>query len=432
MTPPLLLRHERPHEGRRLLLISPYPPSRTGPAEYAAVFASQCAARGFQVRVLTEQVRGAPVPPSPAPGITIDPVWTADRNGMRRLYAAAREDSMDVVHVNYSFTMYGGGFTGLLALLQFARLSRRRPLVVTLFDILPKRDLTADTLALYHVHMPPKLARLAVGTILRFLGRVSDRIVVQSRSTQEILHQDYGIPAGKVAITELPGYPGSPSSLEARPGSTLPGTQRTILYYGFLAPYKGIEVLLEAVARVRATDPTLRIKLVVAGANHPRLEIDYSAQLRAEAVRLGLGPDDVEFPGYLDESSSTRLFLRSSLVVLPYLKTTGASGTLASAMGLNRPVVVSDLPPLVGQLNGYANSRLVEPGDVGALTDCIRSAAEGRFVPRPPPAQAPGAVRRWEELVDRTAAVYTSAIAARRRGFSPFGSEFGAEGEAPT
>lgn len=432
MTPPLHLRPERPHEGRRLLLISPYPPSRTGPAEYAAVFAAQCAARGFQIRVLSEQVPGAEPVPSPPPGVTIDPVWTADREGMRRLYRAARDDPTDVVHVNYSFTMYGGGLTGLLALLQFARISRRRPLVVTLFDVLPRRELTSETLALYHVRASPRLAKIAVRVILRLLARVSDRIVVQSQSTQEILQHDYGIPESKVAITELPGYPTLRPTADSRPVGPPLGAPRTVLYYGFLAPYKGIEVLLEAFTLARAIVPSRPIRLVVAGANHPRLEVDYAAELRAAAARLGLGSSDVEFPGYVDEPTATRLFARSSLVVLPYLKTTGASGTLASAMGFERPVVVSDLAPLVSQLNGYANSRVVPPGDVGALTECIRSVAEGRFVPRPPAAQAPGAIRRWDELVDRTADVYSSALAARRRGFSPFGSDIGTEGEAPT
>jgi glycosyltransferase involved in cell wall biosynthesis len=432
MTPPLHLRHERPHEGRRLLLISPYPPSRTGPAEYASVFASQCAARGFQIRVLTEQVPGAPAPPAAPSGVTIDPIWTPDQRGMRRLYRAAREDSTDVVHVNYSFTMYGGGFTGLLALFQFARLSRRRPLVVTLFDVLPKRELTTETLALYHVRAPPRVARFAVGAILKFLARVSDRLVVQSQSTQRILEQDYGISPRKVAITELPGYPSAAKAPESRAAVAPAPAAKVILYYGFLAPYKGIELLLAAFARVRASDPHRPVRLIVAGANHPRLKFDYAAQLRSEAQRLGLGPEDVEFPGYVDVPTSNRLFVRSSLVVLPYLKTTGASGTLASAMGYERPVVVSDLAPLIAQLNGYANSRVVPPGDEDALAECLRSVAEGRFVPRPPAAQVPGAVRHWAELVDRTADVYASAIAARRRGFSPFGSELTADSEAPT
>jgi glycosyltransferase involved in cell wall biosynthesis len=396
------------------------------------VFASQCAARGFQIRVLTEQVPGAATPPPAPQGVTIDPVWTPDQRGMRRMYAAARTEPTDVVHVNYSFTMYGGGFTGLLALFQFARLSRRRPLVVTLFDVLPKRELTAETLALYHVRAPPRVARFAVGTILKFLARVSDRIVVQSQSTQRILRDDYGIATSKVAITELPGYPSGPKTPEGRPVVPPAPATKVVLYYGFLAPYKGIELLLAAFARVRATDPHRPLHLIIAGANHPRLTVDYAAQLRTEAERLGLGPEDVEFPGYVDESTSTRLFARSSLVVLPYLKTTGASGTLASAMGFERPVVVSDLAPLVAQLNGYPNSQVVPPGDEGALTDCLRSVAEGRFVPRPPVAQAPGAVRHWAELVDRTADVYASAIAARRRGFSPFGSELVADSEAPT
>ena len=44
----------------------------------------------------------------------------------------------------------------------------------------------------------------------------------------------------------------------------------------------------------------------------------------------------------------------------------------------------------------------------------------------------PGAVRRWEDLVDRTADIYSSAIAAHRRGVSLLGSNLRAEGEAPT
>ena len=159
----------------------------------------------------------------------------------------------------------------------------------------------------------------------------------------------------------------------------------------------------------------------MAGANHPRLPFDYATQLKAKARRLGLGDDDVDFPGFVDEAAARRLFAESSLVVLPYLRTTGASGTLASAIGLDRPVVVTDLPPLVGQLNGYPNSRVVAPGDVPALADSIAQAAEGRFIARPPSPVAPGAVRRWEELVDRTADVYNSAIAARHGAFATFG-----------
>ncbi|MCI4326323.1 MAG: glycosyltransferase [Thermoplasmata archaeon] len=432
MTPPLLQRVDRPHQGRRLLLVSPYPPSRTGPAEYAAVFSAQCAARGFDVRVLSEVVSGAPPLAAPAPGVEIDPVWTPSLSGLRQLYRAAYSDSADVIHINYSFTMYGGGVAGMVALAQIARLARSRPVVVTLFDVLPKRDLTAETLRLYHIRTPPRLARIMVQSILRFLARTADRIVVQSRAIQSILVDDYGLPSGKVVVTELPGYPAAArSSAVARP---TPGEapRPTILYYGFLAPYKGVELLLEAFARARATSPDRAMRLVVAGTNHPRLDFDYAATLRSEATRLGLGPDDVQFPGYVDETTSQALFHTSSLVVLPYLRATGVSGTLASAMGHNRAVLVSDLPPLVGQLNGYPHSRVIAPGDAHAMTETLRTVAEGRFVPRPPRSTAPGSVRHWAELVDRTAEVYASAIAARRTQFVSFSGEFAGETEAQT
>jgi glycosyltransferase involved in cell wall biosynthesis len=432
MTPPIVPHRAKPHQGRRLLLISPYPPSRTGPAEYAQVFATQCAARGFEVRILAERVEGAP-PPAPNAAFVVDPVWTRSRAGISRLYAAARDDPAEVIHVNYSFTMYGGLVPGLLALFELARLRRERPVVVTLFDVLPKRELTSETLALYHIRSTPTVARWTVGLILRFLTRVADRIVVQTDATRQVLVGDYGVPASKVAITELPGYPAPAASTvpgaKPVPSAGAPSGPPTILYFGYLAPYKGVETLLAAYARARATAPDRPLRLVIAGTNHPRLPSDFAGTLVEEARRLRLDPGEVSFVGYVPDEAAPKLFADASLVVLPYLKTAGASGTLASAMGADRPVVVSDLPNLVSQLNGYAKSRVLKPGDVGDLADTLRSVAEGKFVARPPRASSPGATHRWEDLVDRTADIYSTAIAERRRDFRGFRGAGSAEPE---
>jgi glycosyltransferase involved in cell wall biosynthesis len=391
------------------------------------VFAAQCAARGFEVRVLAEHAPAqGPIPPPP-PNVEVNQVWTRDLGGMRRMYLAARDDPAEVVHVSYSFTMFGGMVPGLVALAALARLARNRPVVVTLHDVLPKRDLTRETLQMYHVRASPRFARGAVGAILKFLVRVADRIVVHGATAAATLRDDYGVPSEKIAITEFPGYP-SPNTGGVAVHETSPTP--TVLYYGFLAPYKGVETLLTAFARARATVPDKPLRLVIAGDNHPRLSVDYAAELRDRAARLGLGPDVVEFPGYVDEAATARLFAQSSLVVLPYLKTAGSSGTLATAMGADRPVVVTDLPTLVAQLNGYAKSRVVRPGDVSELAETLRSVAEGRFTPRPPRAVASGGVRRWDDLVDRTADIYTSAIAARQRDFTAFSGDLSAEAES--
>jgi glycosyltransferase involved in cell wall biosynthesis len=310
VTPPLIPLRHRPHQGRRILLISPYPPSRTGLAEYAAVFASQCAARGFAVRVLSERSPGAEPYPTPPDGVEIDPVWTRDLRGMRRLYRVARDDPAEVVHVSYSFTMFGGAVPGLSAVIALGRLARTRPVVVTLHDVLPKQELTPETLAMYHVRAPPWVARVAVGAILKFLARTADRIVVHGPAAQATLASDYGVPAEKIVITEFPGYPTAmpgPGAPPARIERAVP----TILYYGFLAPYKGVETLLAAFARARATAPDRPLRLVVAGTNHPRLTVDYAATLHAEATRLGLAPRDVEFPGYVDDATWSSCSVRA-------------------------------------------------------------------------------------------------------------------------
>jgi len=350
-----------------------------------------------------------------------------------QLDEACRADTILATNTSsLSITEIAGGtqYPARVAGLHFFNPAPVMKLVEVISTVLTAPE-TTETLALYHVRAPPWVARRAVGTILKFLARAADRIMVHSEAARSVLQNDYGVPAAKITITEFPGYPATPRADGAAPGAAAERPAApSILYYGFLAPYKGVETLLAAYARARALAPDRPLRLVIAGTNHPRLAFDYAAVLRQEAVRVGA--PDVSFPGYVDDRTSAALFSGSSLVVLPYLKTAGSSGTLASAMGANRPVVVTDLPTLIGQLNGYPNSRVVRPGDVAELAEVLLSVAEHQFVPRPPKALTTNAVRHWADLVDLTAEVYSSAIAARRPDFSDFATEFGGDTELPT
>ncbi|MCI4369263.1 MAG: glycosyltransferase [Thermoplasmata archaeon] len=400
-----------PSPGPGVILISPYPPCRTGPAEYAAVFSRELARRGYPVTVLTEEAAG-PTPAPPA-GVSVKRGWSKGLLLPWRMYRSASQSRGDVIHVNYSFTMYGNSLTSSLTLLTFFALRRRSPLIVTLFDVFPRRELTRETLSLYSVGFPPVLAGLAVKMVLRFLSHAAEVIVVQSPTMRDVLVEDYGLPLEKVVVTELPGYPPRESPRD-RVSSIVRAGRKTVLFYGFLAPYKGVEPLLEAFAEARKLGEAPSLRVVVAGTNHPRLSYDYRAELEAHARTLGLTEEEVCFPGYVDAAESERLFAASELVVLPYLQTTGSSGTLASAIGHDRPVLLTSLPPLLSQLNGYQLGRVVPPGDVDALRETLVQVENGRFVPTPNPAHARRRKATWTDLVRDTVAVYAAALYRRR------------------
>ena len=136
-----------------------------------------------------------------------------------------------------------------------------------------------------------------------------------------------------------------------------------IITVGSLAqPYKGIDVLLEAVARCRAGG--LAVSLVVLGDGRCRPELE------ARAARAGIA-EHVEFLGEVGSFEAVCAELdRSDLFVLPS-RTEGLPRALIEAMARGLPCIgtrVGGIPELLCPRD------LVPPNDAGALASRIREA----------------------------------------------------------
>lgn len=142
-------------------------------------------------------------------------------------------------------------------------------------------------------------------------------------------------------------------------------------YGGHLYPWKGVDVLLEAIAAVPGVQG-----LVVGG--HPR-EPDLD-RLKATAVRLGIA-DRVTFTGLVDPPQVADHLSRATILALPNpasaISTRFTSPLkLFEYMAAARPIVASDLPALREVLQDEVTALLVAPGDPHALAAAIRRLAE--------------------------------------------------------
>jgi glycosyltransferase involved in cell wall biosynthesis len=127
----------------------------------------------------------------------------------------------------------------------------------------------------------------------------------------------------------------------------------TVLLFGRLEEYKGVEVLVEATRLVWEQRPDVR--LVVAGTG-------------PAARHVPEDPRVLLIPRYIAESEVDDLFAEASLVVLPYTQASQSGvGGLAIAAGV--PVVVSNLGALPEL--AYEPSFTVEAGNPGALADTM-------------------------------------------------------------
>ncbi len=139
--------------------------------------------------------------------------------------------------------------------------------------------------------------------------------------------------------------------------------------FGLLAAPKGLEVAIDAVARLIDRHPTLRY--VIAGRTHPeivrRYGEAYRSQLADQIQRLGL----TEHVRFLDDYLSTQeigaLLRRTTIMVTPYRSVEQtSSGVLTFALACGRPVV-STAYQYAEEFLATGAGRLVPSSDPAAL-----------------------------------------------------------------
>jgi glycosyltransferase involved in cell wall biosynthesis len=149
---------------------------------------------------------------------------------------------------------------------------------------------------------------------------------------------------------------------------------RVILFFGYVRPYKGLGVLIDAFAEVlREVDAVL----YVVGEIYEGRE-RYLSQMR----RLGVEARVRMIDRYVANEEVEKYFAACDLVVLPYLSAT-QSGVVQIAYGFGRPVVVTSVGGLPDVVEHGATGYVVPPNDPGAvaraIVDFFESGASGEM-----------------------------------------------------
>jgi len=223
---------------------------------------------------------------------------------------------------------------------------------------------------------------------LRLIARLCNMIVVHARSEYDLTVKL--APKARVHIVDYPMLATErtlPSRQEAQ--QRLGVTGHVLLFFGYVRHYKGVDILLRALAQV-TTEP--QISLLLAG------EFYEPEQQYRDLIRtLGI-TDRVQIHNrYISESEWPDLFAASDALVLPY-RAASQSMSITLAYEFGKPVIVSR---------------------VGGLADAVEDGRTG-LVAEPEPASLAAAIQRF--YGDFLASPYQAHIAARRQrlGWEPF------------
>lgn len=190
------------------------------------------------------------------------------------------------------------------------------------------------------------------------------------------------------------------------------GAERTILAFGKIKPYKGIDLLIEAFAGVPPAQRS-RARLRIVGEPFVPLE-----PMQARARELGVADRIVWEARYVGDDEIGGILGAADILAFPY-RQIDASGVLMISLGYGKPILASAIGAFAELLRDGEHGRLVPPGDVAALRDALadlladpaRAAAMGENV-----RSIASGVAGWPEIAGKTLTLYRRLIAERAVG----------------
>ena len=219
----------------------------------------------------------------------------------------------------------------------------------------------------------PRLAAPAYITLLRrFLSRcdhigvsspnllASSKALVGERSRCQVIPLGIDLSRFQPLEKENSPFPRE-EALRACTGLTAGLSRPLGLFVGRLVYYKGLEVLLQATARV----PNLSLLLIGTG--------PLERQLQEQARKLGLS-SRVRFLPPLEENLYPHIFSQADFFVFPSVSPSEAFGlTLAEALASGLPAISTELRTGTSYVNLHGETGLVvPPRDVSALAEALR------------------------------------------------------------
>lgn len=210
----------------------------------------------------------------------------------------------------------------------------------------------------------PHEPRVGDKPLTRYFMKKPDGFVAMSKSVLADVREITG--SNQLRFVPHPVYDIYGESIEkeqARKSLNIEPEEKVLLFFGFIRKYKGLSLLLDAMADSRLQK--LNVKLMIAGEFY-----DDPALYHQKIEKLNLQNRVLLHSEFIPAGEIARYFCAADMVVQTYLSAT-QSGVTQIAYHFGRPMLVTD----VGGL-----SEIVPHGEVGYVTDVDAQAVADALV----------------------------------------------------
>jgi D-inositol-3-phosphate glycosyltransferase len=180
---------------------------------------------------------------------------------------------------------------------------------------------------------------------LKIQYELSHHIFVHTDAMKHELVADFRIPTEKVSVipfginNTVPNTSLSPAAAKEQLG--VGAEDKTLLFFGNIAPYKGLEYLIEAVTELLSRDRTYRLLIV----GSPKGPENYWYQIQQTIAHGRIGNRIIEKIEYVPDETTELYFKAADVSVLPYTHVF-QSGVLFLGYSFGLPAIAADVGTL--------------------------------------------------------------------------------------
>ena len=346
-------------------IVSPYPPDKCGIALYTFKLANALS-KLVNIIVIANKENEMNAETSLSSKVKILRCWRRNTFSYPfKIFKAILKEKPDIIHIQHEFLAYGvRKYSAIFPILLFLINLLFKPIVITMHSVVPLEELNEEFFSKHGVGKKfTLLKKFAMIFTVKLIGLFSRTIIVHNALMKNYLIHEYGIKKLKVIV--IPHGIDSISIKNVAIENRYPNNN-LILFFGFIAPGKGIEILIDAFSKLVNILP--KTKLLILGSYHPRLFKENPSYIGSieKKIKEAKLEDKILFENkFVNDENLQSCIQVADVIVFPYTDKSviGASGALASCIIFGKPIIATKIPRFNAELKNGVNAILVNPND---------------------------------------------------------------------
>ncbi len=254
-----------------------------------------------------------------------------------------KREKIKTVHVQHEFNLFGSLISTPFVLLTlfFLKLIGTR-IIVTFHGVISKKIIKDDFNKINQIRYPNFFLKICFFIFYFLSGIFIDQIIVHEEIFKKILVKEYFFSKKRIQIINI-GIEKIQKIDKEDPLLRELGVikdKKNLLYFGFLAGYKGIDLLIDSFNLLNQDKYTL----FICGGKPKRVEEDikYNAWYNRVEEKIKKNKNII-MTGFVPENDIIKYFSVADLLIIPYLQMLSASGPMALAISYGLPFIASEV-----------------------------------------------------------------------------------------